>query len=163
LVGVLLPLIFWRPPTVEREAALTETDNRLLMLLAVGLWLVTLVPRLTLPFLSDDYVFLASYKQWSDVLNVGHFFRPAFGAVFLLLARTGNGSPVVFHVVALLIHAASAWCVYVLSRRLFQRADAATFCFAIFLLNPLQLEAVLWVSGLQELLWTLFVLAGLVV
>jgi hypothetical protein len=163
LVGVLLPLIFWRPPTVEREAALTETDNRLLMLLALGLWLVTLVPHLTLPFLSDDYVFLATYKQWSDVLNVGQFFRPLFGAIFFLLARVGNGSPMPFHVLALLIHGASASCVYVLSRRLFQRTDAATLCFAIFLLNPLQLEAVLWASGLQELMWTLFVVAGLVV
>jgi hypothetical protein len=33
----------------------------------------------------------------------------------------------------------------------------------LFLLNPLQLEAVLWASGLQELLWTVFVLAGLFV
>ena len=63
----------------------------------------------------------------------------------------------------MLVHAASAWCVYVLSRRLFQRTDAAAFCFALFLLNPLQLEAVLWISGLQDLLWTVFVLAGLVV
>jgi hypothetical protein len=163
LVGVLLPLIFLRPSPGERETALTATDNRLLMLLAVSLWLLTLVPFVMLPFLSDDYVFLASYRQWSDMLNVGHFFRPMFGVVFLLLARVGNGSPVPFHVLALLIHGASAWCVYVLSRRLFQRTDAATLCAAIFLLNPLQLEAVLWVSGLQELMWTLFVVAGLVV
>ncbi len=46
---------------------------------------------------------------------------------------------------------------------MFRRTDAATFCFAIFLLNPLQLEAVLWVSGLQELLGTLLVLVGLVI
>ena len=163
LVGVLLPLIFWRASTTERAAALTGTDNRVLMLLACCLWLLTLAPRLTLPFLSDDYVFLASYKQWSDVLNARQFFRPLFSVVFFLLARIGNGSPVPFHVVSLVIHGASSWCVYVLSRRLFQRDDAATLCFAIFLLNPLQLEAVLWVSGLQELMWTLFVLAGLVV
>jgi hypothetical protein len=163
LVGVLLPLIVWHPGTTQNEATLTATDNRLLILLAVGLWLMTLAPLLTLPFLSDDYVFLASIQRSSDVLNVSHFFRPMFAAVFFLLAQIGHGSTVPFHVVALFLHGASAWCVYVLSRRLFQRTDAAAFCFAVFLLNPLQLEAVLWVSGLQELLWTSFVLAGLVV
>jgi hypothetical protein len=163
LVGVLLPLIFWRPLTDERGTALTLTDNRWLMLLAVILWLVTLAPFLTLPFLSDDYVFLHRFKRFSDVLNVAQFFRPMFAFVFILLARTGNGSTVPFHVASLLVHGASAWCVYVLSRRLFSRTDAAVFCFAVFLLNPLQLEAVLWVSGLQDLLWTAFALAGLVV
>jgi hypothetical protein len=163
LVGVLLPLIVWPPSAGRHEPALTATDTHWLMLLAVSLWLLTIVPFLTLPFLSDDYVFLASDRQWSDALTVGHFFRPMFGVVFLLLSRIGHGSTAPFHVLALLIHGASAWCVYVLSRRLFQRTDAATLCFAIFLLNPLQLEAVLWVSGLQELLWTLFMAAGLVV
>jgi hypothetical protein len=163
LVGVLLPLVFWHPEPFKRETALTVTDNRMLMLLAVTLWLVTLAPFLTMPFLSDDYVFLASYQRSSDVLNVTHFFRPMFAIVFLLLVRIGNGSTGPFHVAALLFHGTSAWCVYVLSLRLFKRTDAAAFCFAVFLLNPLQLEAVLWVSGLQELLWTLFVLTGMVV
>jgi hypothetical protein len=163
LVIVLLPLVFCRPGHSQREAVLTLADNRLVMLLAAGLWFATLAPLLTLPFLSDDYVFLASIQRPSDVLNVTHFFRPMFAAVFFLLAVAGHGSTVPFHVAALVLHVASAWCVYVLSRRLFQRTDAAAFCFAVFLLNPLQLEAVLWVSGLQELLWTLFVLAGLVV
>jgi hypothetical protein len=166
LVGVLLPLIFWRPSTVvEGEEALTQRDNRFLMVLALGLWLVTLVPFVTAPLLGDDYVFLASYRHLSDVLRLrdGQFFRPMFALVFFLLTRIAGGSTVPFHVVGLLIHATSAWFVYLLSRRLFQRADAATLCFALFLLNPLQLEAVLWVSGLQELLWTFFMLAGLVV
>jgi hypothetical protein len=46
---------------------------------------------------------------------------------------------------------------------LFRRTDAAAFCLAVFLLNPLRAEAVLWASGLQELLWTGFLLAALVV
>src|SRR6266566_5058634 len=103
LVGVLLPLIFWRPSHAVRGTALTATDNRLVMLLAVSLWFVTLAPFLTLPFLGDDYVFLASYRHWSDVLRFGQFFRPMFALVFLLLARIGGGSTMPFHLVALLI------------------------------------------------------------
>lgn len=163
LIAVLLPLIFWRPSPGESRDVLSATDNRLLILFAVTLWLLTLARFLTLPFLSDDYVFLAAYQRWSDVLTAGHFFRPVFALAFFVLARLGNGSPVPFHLVSLLIHGISACCVYVLSRRLFHRADCAALCCVMVLLNPLQLEAVLWVSGLQELLWTLFVLAGLVV
>jgi hypothetical protein len=163
LAGVLLPLILWRPPPDERPAVLTQAQSHSLMLLAVGLWLLTLTPRLTLPFLSDDYVFLAAYRHWSDILSVATFFRPMFAIVFFLLATIGDGSVLPFHMAALLIHGASAWLVYLLARRLLQRGDAAALCFAVFLLNPLQLEAVLWASGLQELLWTFFVLAGLAV
>jgi len=163
LVGVLLPLMFWGSFPVVTETALTQVDNRLLMVVAGSLWLLTLIPFLNLPFLSDDYVFLATYRRWSDVLSVNQFFRPAFAVAFMLLAKIGNGSTAPFHAVAGVIHGASAACVYVLSRRLFGRTDAATFCAAMFLLNPLQLEAVLWVSGLQELLWSFFVLLALVV
>jgi hypothetical protein len=163
LVGVLSPLIFWPPWQGTFPTALTQAQKVSLMLLAVGLWLWTLVPYLTLPFLSDDYVFLAAYRHWSDLLNVTNFFRPMFALVFFLLAQIGSGSVLPFHVVALLIHLTSAWLVYLLACRVFQRTDAAALCFAVFLLNPLQLEAVLWVSGLQELLWTMFVLSGLVV
>jgi hypothetical protein len=116
-----------------------------------------------LPFLSDDYVFLMSYRRWSDALSTAQFFRPVFALVFVFLATVGNGSVLPFHVASLLIHAALATLVYVLAVRFFKRADAAAFCFVIFLLNPLQLEAVLWVSGLQELLWAFFVVAALVV
>src|SRR5439155_23971600 len=133
------------------------------LLLAMGLWLLTLALCLPLPFLGDDYVFLASYRHWSDVLNVRSFFRPMFAIVFMLLAKVGNDSVLPFHIVALIIHSSSAWLVYVMARRLFRRTDAAALCFAIFVLNPLQLEAVLWVSGLQELLWTLFALLSLIV
>lgn len=165
LAVLLFPLIFWRPSGagVRRDAVLTESDSRRLMLLALGLWLLTLAPLVALPFLGDDYVFLDRYRHLQDVLWFAQFFRPMFALVFFALARLGSGSPVPFHLAGFLLHAASAWFVYVLSRRLFGRTDAAAFCSTIFLLNPLQMEAVVWVSGLQELLWTFFVLAALVV
>ena len=163
LVAVLLPLSFWHSAPPEHSEVLGSTENRLLIALAVGVWLVTLVPHLRLPFLSDDYVFLAEYTRFSDVFRVRQFFRPLFGTGFLLLTWFGGGSPIVFHIAAMMLHAASAGCVYLLGRRLFHRADLAALCFVVFLVNPLQLEAVLWVSGLQDLLWTVLVLSGLVV
>lgn len=163
LVAVLAPLLFWHQHRTRHIVTLDPRLDRYLIELAVGLWLVILVPFITLPFLSDDYVFLVRYQHWSDVLTPTQFFRPTFAVVFFLLAKLGHGSPVVFHAAAWLLHITSASCVYVLADRLFRRKDAAVFCGGTFLLNPLQLEAVLWVSGLQELLWTAFVLAALVI
>lgn len=162
---VLLPLVFWRPsaPHVSGDAVLTDSASRALMLLALALWLLTVGPLVALPFLGDDYVFLDRYRQLPDALRAGPFFRPLFAVLFFVLARIGDESTVPFHVAGFSLHVASAWFVYVLSHRLFGRTDAAAFSSAIFLLNPLQMEAVVWVSGLQELLWTSFVLAALVV
>jgi hypothetical protein len=163
LVAVLLPLLFWRSSSSGHDAVLSLSETRLLIGCAFGVWLVLVVPHLRLPFLSDDYVFLADYTSVADTFRARQFFRPLFAVVFFLLARAGGGSPALFHIVALLLHTAAAACVYVLGRRLFRRADLAALCLVIFLLNPLQLEALLWVSGLQELLWTVLVLSGLVV
>lgn len=162
-VAVLLPLVFWRSASSDRDAVLSARESRWLIASAFGVWLVLLLPHLRLPFLSDDYVFLADYTTIGSAFHVRQFFRPLFGVVFFVLAKAGSGSPIAFHIVALLLHAASAACVYVLARRLFHRADLAALCLVIFLLNPLQLEAVLWVSGLQELLWSVLVLSALVV
>jgi hypothetical protein len=125
------------------------------------MWLAILAPRISYPFLSDDYGFLAAYRSVSDITRPFEFYRPAFASVFLLLARLGGGSPIPFHAAAFALHLASAWLVYRLARRL--SSGPPLVAAAVFLLNPVQLEAVLWTSGLQELLWTFFLLAALVV
>src|SRR5262249_45188516 len=84
-----------------------------------------------------------------------------FAAVFWMLSRLGHGSPVPFHMASLSLHVSSACLVYSLAGRLFGNTTSATLCFIAVLLNPLQLEASLWSSGLQELLWTFFTLAAL--
>jgi hypothetical protein len=145
----------------ERFPPLTPTQQRLILGAAVGLWLLTFLPLLDFPFLSDDYVFLGLYKRVRDVTVAPQFFRPLFALVFWALDRLGDGSPLPFHATSLLLHFASACLVYALARRLFESATPAIVCFSVFLLNPLQLEATLWPSGLQELLWTAFILAAL--
>jgi hypothetical protein len=59
-----------------------------------------------------------------------------------------------------LLHLGSAALVYSLARKLFAVPEPAVVAFVLFLLSPIQLESVLWVSGLQELLWAFFILAA---
>jgi len=149
-------------PSARRTAA----GERELWLVALpGLltvaWLALFLTLLRFPFLSDDYVFLSAYRSVADVTRPFQFYRPGFALLFVLLRRLGGGSPGAFHAAGFAMHLASSALVYQLALRVLGRKELATTAFAVFLFNPLQLEAVLWVSGLQELLWTLFALAAL--
>lgn len=164
LAFLMLPrLLAGRHETGNRARPLTGhwVEHRLALVFVIGLWVVTLLPLLGFPFLSDDYVFLSLYRHITDAGKSPEFFRPVFAVVFLGLAKIGAGSPTPFHAASMVLHLSSAFLVFSLSRRLFAAASPAIVCFALFLLNPLQLEATLWVSGLQEVLWTFFLLSAL--
>lgn len=163
LALVLLPSALGGGQREPSPIHLSRRATRALLALIVGLWLAIYLPLLAFPFLSDDYVFLERYQQLTGIGEVWEFFRPAFAVVFWVLAGSFSQSPVPFHVLSLMLHFASACLVSTLAARLFAGGGQAILCFAVFLLNPLQLEAVLWVSGLQDQLWTFFVMAALVV
>ena len=161
LVLLIIPLTILSRRADEPVVELTSAQKKLLVSIAVGVWLLIFLPLLDFPFLSDDFVFLALYPRLRDMGNAPQFFRPAFAVVFSTLAILGRGSAVPFHVANLLLHFLSANFVYRLTRRLFGASEPALICFTVFLLNPLQLEATLWASELQELLWSFFVLVAL--
>ena len=163
VTALLLPraLRAGNPLTVRLE--LTGRQLWILAVAAATTWLLGAVCFLRYPLLSDDYVFLGLYDDWSHLLHAPEFFRPFFALVFWAARRAGGGSPVAFHLVAIVLHLGCAGLTYVLARRLHRSPTVAVLCGAIFLLSPLQLEATLWVSGLQELLCAFFLLAATVV
>jgi hypothetical protein len=156
-----LALVLWRPARAVVPIELSMWQQAVLVVVVLTLWLMAFLPLLRFPFLSDDYVFLARYRTVADFVNAGQFFRPAFAVAFLALARLGGGSPTPFHVASLVLHLVSACLAYGLARRLFGSSAPALVVFTLFLLSPLQLEATLWISGLQELLWACFLMAAL--
>ncbi|MBA2260197.1 MAG: hypothetical protein H0W18_14980, partial [Acidobacteria bacterium] len=162
LVGLLLPQLLGNAANPPREMHdMSRRSRRLLLGLSVMILAATYVPLLTIPLLSDDYVFLDRYNNGALTSERWQFFRPIFELAFWIAATLGRGSEIVFHLLNLALHLGSAWLVYLLTRRYFHSETAAAIAFTVFVLNPTQLEAVLWVSGLQELLWTFFVLAAL--
>jgi hypothetical protein len=161
-VAFLLPATLIRS-SAERRVELPPPALWAIAIAGAAAWLAIMAPRVTYPFLSDDYVFLERYENWSDIWRVQPLFRPLFATVFWLTAETGGGSTVPFHVLALSLHVACAVLVGVLARRILESRTAAILAFAVFLVDPLQLEATLWISGLQELLCAVFVLSAAVV
>lgn len=142
-------------PSQERSAGLL-----LLVTGALAAWLFALTKLLAFPFLSDDYVFLETIDthRWS-----WEFYRPLFTLAFAALRSLGTVSALPFHAAAFALHVGCAALAGVLVKRLFNDWQAATLVGALVLMNPLQLESVLWVSGLQELLWAFFALMAVAI
>lgn len=162
LVALLIPIGVATATGPPRPIQLSRRLLATTAAIVVTLWLALYVPLIDFPFLSDDYVFLDLYDRVDALGRTPQFFRPFFAAVFWVLLRISS-SPVPFHLTSFTLHLASAYLVYRLSARLFSGNGHALLCFAAFLLNPLQLEAVLWIAGLQEGLWVFFVLSALTI
>jgi hypothetical protein len=150
-----------QPPTIE-AGGLDTTTWRAIGGLALALWLANAIATTGVPFLSDDYVLLARYQD-SAAHAPQQFFRPVFGVVFRALSVLGGESTWPFRLASAALHIGSAVLVSRLTRRITESPAAATAGFVVFLLNPLQGEAVVWIAGLQETLWTFLALGALAV
>jgi protein O-mannosyl-transferase len=66
------------------------------------------------------------------------------------------------HLVSILFHLVNGFFVYKLSRRFLRDADLAILCTGIFLLHPVQLESVGWISELKTVVSATFFLSALI-
>ncbi len=131
---------------------------------------VTLVAysrSLTVGFLSDDFVLL-ELRDFSAGWRQGTYQLLRVLPVLLLQALDGVGpswSPGIAHLVSLTLHVANGALLYAIALRLRLEPVAAVLAAALFLLFPASPEAVVWASGLQDVLMTTaslgFVLATL--
>lgn len=79
-------------------------------------------------------------------------------ALAWLLFKTSDGA---HHLLIILLHLLNGLLVYQLGRRLFKQDTVAGLGALIFLLHPLQVESVGWISELKNVLSTNFYLAGI--
>lgn len=133
----------------------------LLFSITLLLWILLYLPYLNLPFLSDDYVFIVKYMDSPFVFDDTGFFRPVFASIFFVLLKTFGTDPLPFHLLNLLLHAGSSFLVYRISKKLLGSFSPAFAVGIIFFMNPVQAEAVHWISGMQETLWAFFFLIAL--
>jgi hypothetical protein len=141
---------------------LRDAEKAILVGAALICWLLIYLPFLKLPFLSDDYVFLMRLNDGHNIVPAEGFVRPIFNLAFFLLLRSFGYTALPFHAVGFSLHLGCSILVYFLLARIFRSFPPAFLGGLFFLLSPVQAEAVLWISGLQELLWVFFLLlAGL--
>jgi hypothetical protein len=161
--GAILSELVVRTRPLPAPAVELDPGRRLVVLgVAVVAWVVVWTTVAGVPFLSDDYVLLARYADAASA-SPQQFFRPVFGALFSALSWAGSEATLPFRLASALLHLASAALASQLTARIAGSATAGTVAFVVFVLNPLQAEAVVWIAGLQETLWTFLALGALAV
>ncbi len=120
-------------------------------------------------FLFDDYVFPFALPHFSAPLRawIGHV-RPVLYFSYWINAQLSKDDPFSYHVVNVAIHCISGGLIFFIVRRLLEwaRADRlrrdllAGFAAALFLLHPVQTEAVAYLAGRSEGLSAMFLFAA---
>ncbi len=124
-----------------------------ILLLALALYL----PALRVFFSLDDFRFLlraAGFENYPDSFRRLVSIRLFFGAAWRLFGTT----PWLYHLVVLVLHAANAWLLYILARRLGLKQIAACAASILFIATPAAFLPMHWISGIQEVSVTFFAL-----
>jgi protein O-mannosyl-transferase len=162
--------------------ALPQRSLRELAGLALALILaaVTLWPILAGDFVYDDRMLVLqnpTIRDWSglraawtsaywDFLTPATaqrlgYWRPLTAVALYAGQMLGGGAAWGFHCVSLGLHLAAVGAAFFLARRLTRNTAVATVCALLFAVHPVQVEAVAWISSVNDPLYGVCVLAGL--
>jgi len=136
----------------------SEAVKRLLLLAAFCV--LAYAPALNLPLIEDDYPNIAQAQLF------GSYAAPLANPIFrlrttsywamLLLWRTFHLTPIAYHATSLALHIANTWLVYFACLMWPRTRSAALFAAGFFAVHEGHQEAVMWFSGIAELLQFLF-------
>lgn len=127
-------------------------------------------PALRSGFFWDDDVFITANPQmhsldglasiWFEPYSSPHYY-PLLLTVFWVLSACFGDSAVGYHFANILLHTANAVLLFLLGRRIgLPHAWVAAF---LFLLHPINVQSVAWITEMKNTLSTLFILAGCLV
>lgn len=98
-----------------------------------------------------------------DAFGVGVYFRPLSDLVYFLIGKVVGMEPAPFHLFNVLIHLANGFLVYSVIKRIYTSSLPAAIWVGfigamLFLVHPVNVEAVAWISGRSSVLSTFFIL-----
>lgn len=95
-------------------------------------------------------IFTGSVWSFNSASAPDLFYRPLQFFYYWLVYRTAGPNPAVFHLLQVLVYAASAVVVYRLGCEIFEHEVAALVGAGLWVLQPLHVEAVAWISGMPD-------------
>lgn len=111
-------------------------------------------------FVFDD-IYLVTVNKQIQSLNLPLLlssYRPIRDISYAIDFALWGQDPMGFHFTSILIHAANVLLVFALVRRLTEDLVSATLTALIFAVHPIQTDAVTYISGRRDILFTLFYL-----
>jgi len=107
------------------------------------------------PFVLNHHLawqaFTGSVWAFQGASFPANFYRPLHIFSHSLLYRLGGPNPGLFHLLNVLLYAATVILVYQVGRRLLRHEVAAVVSALLWCTHPLHVEAVAWISALPEL------------
>lgn len=131
-------------------------------------------------FVWDDFEQITANTVIRSIGNVGKFFsggtfsrgnssqlyglyyRPVVPTLFASIYSVFGGEPFFFHLVQVIIHIGNATLIFYLFKT-FTKPVVALFASLIFLIHPVNVEAVAYISGISDILFVTFGLSALLV
>jgi hypothetical protein len=153
--GFALTLI--RTPQSQRESSRLAALPPWTWALFCGVAIALYWPALSVGFLSDDFVLVKRAADWNIGAVSPIFFRPLPLLIWGVLLKTGAGASTL-HLLNLILHGTNAY----LGARIVERwVPDSMWAFVgglLVLTAPLNIEAVVWCSGIFDLLATTLIL-----
>lgn len=103
---------------------------------------------------------LLTSGYWSSTGHSGGLYRPIPMISFLLERSIGGLNPLVYHLDNILLHFFCCLLIFLILRKLTSDRKLAFLAVLLFAAHPVHVEAVAWVSGRAELLWSFFFLSS---
>jgi protein O-mannosyl-transferase len=160
----------------KRPAPQTAAPSRWPIAAAVAAALIAVwwayAPAFSGPFLFDDQTLPFALPAFADPLIIWiKSDRPVLMFTYWMNARISGSDPYSYHVFNVVIHCITSAIVFLIVRRLLEwsavetqkRTLLAAFSGALFLLHPVQSEAVAYLAGRSEALSVMFVFAAFAV
>jgi len=135
------------------------------------------LPAFFIPFLWDDFGIIVNnpliknFKDFSQIFTTGifyaessgrNFYRPVQALINMFDFQVWGNNPFGFHLTNICLHITCAILLYYLFNRLFKKEVAAFLSACIFVVHPVNVEAVGYISGRADLLVLLFLLLSFI-
>ncbi|HKV38132.1 MAG TPA: hypothetical protein VJX67_02875 [Blastocatellia bacterium] len=152
-----------KPSEFGASATARLLENKV-FLAAAGLVVLVLIcyaNTLWNGFVFDDHAHVLEYTRLRSLTNLPRLvlsYRPLRDMSYALDFAIWGERAIGFHLTNLLIHAANTVLVFILLRRLGAHLPASLIGAVIFAIHPIQTDAVSYISGRRDVLFTLFYL-----
>ena len=120
--------------------------------------------------LDDNILFLDNFTWFQDPSNIKYifsdhiagFYRPILFLSFMADSISGMGSPLSFHLTNLILHFISAILVFYLLITLKCSRSISFFSTLIFIVHPINVQAVSWIPGRNDILLSIFIIVSFI-
>lgn len=159
--------------SLEKKRSISFLESRYILPLILLLTFIVFFSSISNDFVlnwdDENYIMKNPYIQdvsFNMIKNVfttfykGNYF-PVTSLCYAIEFHFFGANPKPYHIINLLIHIIGVAVVFIFTKKLFRRTDAAIIVALLFGIHPMQVESVAWIAELKNVLYGLFYMLSL--